>query len=87
MEKKQIAVGKPVAVSGLTIVPVTETATYYWLKDGSYSFFGLKKPLYILSSVPGKPLEVFEINGEQTNIDKIISVYPELKDELCKFQK
>jgi hypothetical protein len=79
MEKKKIALAGPVNISGLTIFLVEQTAVYVWQKGRASSFFGFKKPLYILVSYPEMPTRAFTVAGDEISLDRISLKYPELK--------
>ncbi len=82
MEKKKVAIETPVAIAGLTIIPVTRTSIYSWQNVSGISFLGLKKPLYVLILDRQLTVKAFTITGEEIPQEKIASDYPELKDEL-----
>jgi hypothetical protein len=87
MEKKKIELNAPVAISGITIVPVTETSMQVRQKDGKASYFGFKRPVYVLVLSPEAPARAFQVTGEETTVELIASEYPELKDALEKLKK
>jgi hypothetical protein len=87
MEKKQVAIENPVNVDGLSIIPITETVIYGWQYKGNFSFFGHKRPIYVLISKPESRLEAFTISGEPISTDKIALSFPELRVTLRKLRK
>lgn len=82
MEKKSLAIEAAAAVSGVTIIPVTETSVYGWGKAGGISFLGIKKPLYILILKPGSVSRVFDMGGNETSPGLIMANYPEMRERL-----
>ena len=86
MEKKQVAIENPVTISGSKITPVIQISLHCWQNKGRISFFGFKKPLYVLISQPGSPLKAFAVNGEAVSLESISLEYSELRDILEKMQ-
>ena len=82
MEKKQVTIESPVTVAGLTITPVTGTSIYGWRNKKGLSFFGFKKPIYVLVSDQRSPVKVFAITGGETSVEQIVSEHPELRDKI-----
>ena len=80
MEKKQVTIDNPTSISGLTLTSVTETLTYGWRNKGRPSFFGFKKPLYILISDGRAAIRAFTVTGKTTSLEQILSDYPELRE-------
>ncbi len=85
MEKKQIAVGDPITISGITIIPVIQTQVDSWPYNGGINFFGLKKPLYLLVSSPKSPVKAFDMYGKETPIEEIEQKFPELQPVVNRF--
>jgi hypothetical protein len=84
MEKKYINIEEPVPAAGLTIRPVTQTILYGRQIKGRLTFFGLKKPLYILVIDPISAVRALTLTGEAISLEEIISAHPELKEEIEK---
>ncbi len=82
MEKKQIALGNPVTISGVTIIPVTQTQIFSWPNITGASFYCLKKPLYVLVSTAKSTMKAFNMDGTETTLDAIREKYPELQTSL-----
>ncbi len=72
----------PVIVSGLSIMPVTQTLIFSRQNKVGISFFGFKRPLYVLIGNRELPIKAFTITGEAVSTEEIISDYPELKEAL-----
>ena len=84
MEKKQINIEGPVSAAGLTIRPVTQTTLYSGQIKGRSTFFGLKKPLYILVIDPSSTIRAFTLTGEAIALEEMVSAHPEIKEEIEK---
>ena len=78
MEKKEVAIGNPVTIAGITLIPVTEISLHSWQRKGGISFLGIKQPLSI---VVISPLEkkAFKISGEEVPLDQLIAEVPGVK--------
>ena len=79
MEKKQIALGEPVRISGVTVIPVTQTQVFSWPFNCGANYFCLKKPLYVLVSTAGSTLRAFNMDGTETTLEAIREKHPELQ--------
>ena len=81
MEKKEVTVGNPVTIAGITLIPVTEISLHSWQHKESISFLGIKQPL---SVVVISPLEkkAFKISGEEVPLDQLIAEVPDIKELL-----
>jgi hypothetical protein len=79
MEKKLVALGKPVDISGVTIIPVTQIRIYSWPYNSGANFFCTKKPLYVLVSTAGATLKAFNMDGTETTLEAIREKHPELQ--------
>ena len=84
MEKKQVAIGDPVSVGGATIIPVTQTWSHSWQDQQRSTFFGLKKPLYVLVLSAELPVRAFGIDGIEIDVKAIRDEYPELQPALSR---
>lgn len=75
MEKEEVTVGNPVAIDGLTLVPVVRVSLNSWHADGSTSFFGVKQPVaVIVLSMTAR--RAFRITGEEVTIDQLVQEFP-----------
>ncbi len=83
MEKKEVTIDNPVAVAGLTIIPVVQVLLNYWHVKGSTSFFGLKQPVAVIVVSPVAK-RAFRITGEEVSIDQLIQEAPGMKEILAR---
>jgi uncharacterized spore protein YtfJ len=81
MEKKELIVDSPVAVAGLTLIPVAQVLLNYWHVSGGASFFGLKQPVAVIL-VSASAKRAFRITGEEVSIDQLIQEAPGIKEML-----
>jgi uncharacterized spore protein YtfJ len=77
MEKKAIAIGNPVSVSGLTIIPVVQVWLNSWHGRRGVSYFGIKQPMAVVLVSPAAN-RAFRITGEEVSIDQLQQEAPEL---------
>lgn len=84
MEKKEIKIGNPVAIAGVTLIPVEEISLNYWQSNGNISFFGVKQPVSVVV-VSQSEKRAFRINGEEVSLDKLIREVPGIKELLDGF--
>jgi hypothetical protein len=82
MEKKQVAFEDPFSLVGLTIITVTRTRVYAFGEGRSSMILGSKEPLYVLIKTPATRYKVFDIEGEEKQLDEIKDKFPELKPDL-----
>jgi hypothetical protein len=82
MEKKQVTLENPTRIAGLTFLPLTQTLVFSWQNKGRLTFFGLKKPLYVLILNAEKKLTSFSIEGQEIPPEEILSQYPEIREKL-----
>ena len=81
MEKKEVIIGSPVKVAGITIVPVSQVSLHYWHGKGGVSFFGLKQPVSIVVST-AEEKKAFRITGEEIPLNQLIQEVPGMKETL-----
>ena len=82
MEKKEVEIGSPVTVAGVTLIPVIKVSLNYWRRNGSLSFFGVKQPIgMVVVSPSGK--RAFRITGEEVPLDQFIQEAPRIKEVLA----
>jgi uncharacterized spore protein YtfJ len=77
MEKKAVAIGNPVSVGGLTIIPVIQVLLNSWRGRRGASYFGSKQPIAVVIVSPAANI-AFRITGEEVSIDKLQQEAPEL---------
>lgn len=79
MEKKEVEIGSPVAVRGVTLIPVTKVSLNSWRRKGSISSFGIKQPVSIVVVSPSEK-RAFRITGEEVPLDQLIKEVPAIKE-------
>ena len=79
MEKKEVTIGNPVAVAGVTLIPVVEVSVNYWCGRGGISFFGSSRPCSVVVVSPsGK--RAFRITGEEVSSDQLMQEIPGIEE-------
>jgi len=81
MEKKEVKIGNPVTVAGVTLIPVVKVSLNYWRGNGSVSFFGAKQPIGVVVVSPSAK-RAFRITGEEVPLDQLIQEVPGIKEVL-----
>lgn len=81
MEKKEVEIGNPVTVAGVTLIPVIKVSLNYWRSNGSVSFFGVKQPIGLVV-VSSSARRAFRITGEEVPLDQLIQEVPRIKEVL-----
>ena len=84
MEKKEIVVENPVAVGGLTIIPVVQVLRSFWQTEKGTSFFGIKRPVAVVVISPSAR-KAFRMTGEEVSVDQLVEEFPVIKGVLDKF--
>ena len=81
MAKKGIEIGNPVAIAGITLIPIIERSLYYGQCRAGMSFFGVRQPLYVIVI---SPLEkrAFKLSGEEVSLDELKREIPKIKELL-----
>ena len=82
MEKNEVVIENPVAVAGITLVPVTELSVNYWRGKHSLSCFGMKQPVGVVVISPSTK-RAFRITGEEISLDQLITEAPDIKEVLA----
>ena len=82
MEKQEIEIGNPVAVAGVTLIPVIKISLNYWRRNGSLSFFGVKQPIGVVM-VSQSTKRAFRITGEEVPLDQFMKEAPGLEEVLA----
>jgi uncharacterized spore protein YtfJ len=81
MKEKEIEIGSPVTVAGVTLIPVIKVSLNYWRRNGSLSFFGVKQPIgMVVVSPSGK--RALRITGQEVPLDQFIQEVPGMKEVL-----
>ena len=84
MEKKEVAIDNPIAVAGLTIIPVVHVSLNYWLHNDGAAVFGIKQPVAFMVVSPGEK-RAFRITGEEVSIDQLVEEATDIKEILERF--
>ena len=83
-EKKEIITGSPVAVGGLTLIPIVETRRHYWRSRNSFSLFGSKQAVGIIVVTPTLT-KALKVNGEEVTLEEFEREFPDLEIELARY--
>ena len=75
MEKKEVVIGTPVTVGGVTLIPVAKVSLNCWRGKGALSLFGVKQPIDIVVVSPSAK-RAFSITGEEVSLDQLIQEVP-----------
>jgi len=81
MEKKEVEIGNPVTIAGVTLIPVIKVSLNYWRRNGDISFFGVKQPIGVVVVSPSAK-RAFRITGEEVPLDQFIQEVPGIKEVL-----
>ena len=81
MGKKEVGLGIPVAVSGVTLIPITEVSVNYWHGNSGTSFFSVKQPISVVV-VSQSVKRAFRVSGEEIPLDQLIREVPAIKEIL-----
>ena len=81
MEKKEVEIGNPMTIGGVTLIPVIELSLNYWHGGGRFSCFGIKQPVsVVVVSSSGK--RAFRASGEEVPFDQFIQETPGIREVL-----
>ena len=84
MEKKEeIEIGNPVAIAGVTLIPVTKVSLNYWRSNRGISFLSIKQPLSVIVVSPSEK-RAFRITGEKVSLDELIQEVPGMQETLAR---
>ena len=75
MEKKEIEIGSPLKVRGLTVIPVIKSSLNCWRNRAGISFLGIKQPVIVVIISPSEK-KAFRITGEEVPLDQLIQEVP-----------
>jgi len=78
MEKKEVAIGDPVVVAGVTLIPIAEVSSHYWCGNSGISFFGIKQPVDVVV-ISSSAKRAFKIDGEEVSLDQLIQEVPDIR--------
>ena len=79
MEEKGLEIDNPVAVAGVTIIPVAKVSLNYWHGDSGISFFGVKQPIDVVV-ISSSEKRAFRITGEEVSLDQLIQEVPGIEE-------
>ena len=86
MEKKrEVTIGSPVTVAGVTVIPVSEVSINYWHSKRGIASFGSKQPVSIIIVTPSAK-KAFRITGEEITFDQLTQEIPDIRETLKKIQ-
>lgn len=81
MEAKEIIIENPVAVAGITVIPIVKVTLNHWHVNRSVSFFGNKQPVGVVVISPSAK-RAFRTTGEEVPLDELIQEAPGIKELL-----
>jgi uncharacterized spore protein YtfJ len=81
MEKEEVKIDNPVAVGGVTLIPVAKVSLNCRHISGGISFFGAKQPVSVVVVSPSAK-RAFRITGEEVPLDQLIQEVPDIKEIL-----
>jgi len=81
MEKEEIRIEAPVAVSGVILVTVVKASLNHWEHKGRLSFFSIKQPVSVVVVFP-QAKRAFRISGEEISLDELAKEVPGLEEVL-----
>lgn len=86
MEKRKIELGEPVIIEQVKLIPVMR----FWLNEqsrgGRFFCFGTKQPVYIIAVTPSEKM-VFNTDGEEIPLDKLMIEVPDIEEKLVQIKK
>ena len=75
--KKEVTAGEPVAIAGLTLVPIIETRIDKWGRGSSFALFGYSEPVAVIVITPDAK-KVFRMDGGEVALEKLENEFPGL---------
>ena len=81
MEKEEIRIEAPLAIAGVTLVPIVKASQNCWHSKGRLLFFGTKQPVSIVVVSP-QAKRAFRIDGEEISLDQLTKEVPGIKEML-----
>ena len=82
MEAKEVEIiDNPVAVAGVTLIPVAKVSIGCWPGKRSISFSGVKQPIIVVIASPSTR-KAFRITGEEVPLDQLAQEVPRIKEIL-----
>ena len=83
MEKKDVTIGSPVTVAGVTIIPVSEVSINHWHGKRWVAFSGSAQPVSVVIVSPSAK-RAFRITGEEITFDQLAQEAPDIRKVLGK---
>ena len=83
MEKEELVIGKPVAVAGVTLIPVARVSLNYWRRKSSFSYYGVKQ-LSMVVVVSPLMTKALSVTGEEIPLDRVIREVPGIEEVLAE---
>ena len=81
MEEKEVIVENPIAIAGVTVIPVAKMSLNRWHGNRGFSFFGIKQPVGVVVVSPSAK-RAFRTTGEEVSLDEFIKEVPDVKEVL-----
>ena len=81
MEKKEVVIGNPVAVAGVTVIPVAKVLLRSWLSRSGISVLAIKQPVAVAVISP-LAKRAFRVTGEEISLDQLVQEAPCIKEVL-----
>ena len=81
MEAKEVIIEKPVAVAGVTVIPIVKVTLNRRHGNRSISYFGNKQPIGVVVISPSAK-RAFRTTGEEVPLDELIQEAPGIKELL-----
>ena len=76
MEQKEVEIGTPIAVAGITLIPVSQVSVSHSHNNGAISSLGVKQPVGVVV-VSALEKRAYRITGEEVpGIKEALAAYP-----------
>lgn len=83
MEKKEVTIGNPVSVGGVTLIPIVESSVKYWRSQRRIIVSGTVQPVSIIVVTPSGR-SAFRITGEEVSLDQLGKEVPAIRKLLAE---
>ena len=81
MEKEETIIDSPIAVGGVTLIPIAKISLDYASSNRAGFLFGMKWPVAIVViSFAGR--RAFRITGEEVSVQELVQELPGVKETL-----
>jgi uncharacterized spore protein YtfJ len=81
MEKKEVTIGNPVKVAGVTLIPVAKIKINCWRDKRGIAFLGSVQPESVIIATPSAR-RAFRITGEEISLDQLAREIPDVGADL-----